>query len=139
MSASDLAAVVVVIVATLAAAALVVAAWNLRLAARRLRRGAAQLEAAAEALRAELLELSGDARRSLERAEDQLDRAGQVVEVIEQASKMTYRTVANPMIKAAAVASGVRRGANRLRQNGEDEPDQPAGRPRRNGEGKDRR
>ncbi len=139
MSASDLAAVVVVIVATLACGALVVTAWNLVLAARRLRRGAARLEAAADALRNELLAVSAEARRSLMRAEDQLDRAGHLVEVIEQASKMTYRTVANPVIKAAAVASGVRRGANRLRQSGEDEPAPPSEQTRRRGEGKDRR
>ena len=115
MTASDLAAVVVVIVATVACTVVVLAAWELRVAARRMRRSVERLDTAAAALTAELEALSGDARRSLERAEDQLARAGEVVEVIEQASKLTYRTVAAPVIKAAAVASGVRRGAGRLR------------------------
>jgi len=108
--------VVVVIVATVACTALVITAWQLRRAARRMAAAAAHLDAVADELQQELLRVSADARRSLERADDQLDRAGQVVEVLEQASKLTYRTVAAPVIKAAAVATGVRRGASRLRQ-----------------------
>ena len=119
MSVSDLAAVVVVIVATMAATLTVLAAWDLRRAAQRMRASARQLDHAAQDLSDELHALLGDVRRSLTHAEDNLERAGHVVEVIEQASKLTYRTVARPVIKAAAVASGVRRGAGWLRH-GED-------------------
>jgi hypothetical protein len=121
MSATDLAAVVVVIVATVACTALFGAAWSLRRAARRLQAGADLLDETAAALRDELTRLGSDARRSLERAEDQLDRAGHVVGALEQASRATYRTVASPVIKAAAVATGVRRGAGRLRHGGDPE------------------
>ena len=119
MSASDLAAVVVVIVATVAATLTVVAVWDLRRAAQQMRASARHLDHVAQDLSDELHALLGDARRLLTHAENNLERAGHVVEVIEQASKSTYRTVARPVIKVAAVASGVRRGAGWLRH-GED-------------------
>ncbi|MEZ5234846.1 MAG: hypothetical protein R2749_19405 [Acidimicrobiales bacterium] len=45
-----------------------------------------------------------------------------MVDTIEHASRATYRTVASPVIKAAAVATGVKRGAGRLRQGPDVEP-----------------
>ncbi|MGD9754077.1 MAG: hypothetical protein AB7W59_24040 [Acidimicrobiia bacterium] len=127
MSAADLAAVVVVIVATVAATMAVYAAWRLLAASRRLEATAAELDAAAGELLAELEGLAVEARRSLGRAEDQLERAGQVVDTIEHASRATYRTVASPVIKAAAVATGVKRGAGRLRQGPDADPSPPGG------------
>jgi hypothetical protein len=115
MSAADLAAVVVVIVAVVACAACVAVAWQLHRAARQLRASASALRGAASELTVELRALSGDTRRSVRDADAQLERAAQVVAAMEQASRLTYRTMASPVIKAAAVASGVRRGAGRLR------------------------
>lgn len=122
MTVADLTAVVVVIVATAAASAALYASWRLLATARRLQRSADALDEAAAELLEELGRLGEEAHRSLGRAEDQLERAGQVVDAIEHASKLTYRTVAGPVIKAAAVASGVRRGAERLRHGPEPEP-----------------
>lgn len=122
MSVADLVAVVVVIVATAAATAALYASGRMLATARRLQRSADALDDAAAELLEELDRLSADARRALGRAEDQLERAGQVADAIEHASKATYRTVAGPVIKAAAVASGVRRGAERLRHGPDPEP-----------------
>ncbi|MFN0027416.1 MAG: hypothetical protein ACKV2O_09600 [Acidimicrobiales bacterium] len=115
MTVTELAAIVVVITASVATTVLVALCWDLRRAAAQLRRSARALDDGAAVLVEELQATLADARRSLGHAESHLERAGQVVEVIDQASKLTYRTVAGPVIKAAAVANGVRKGAEFLR------------------------
>ncbi len=123
MTVTELAVLVVVIAASVATTVLVGLCWDLRRATQRLGRAARTLEVEAAGLLAELQATLRDAQRSLGQAEDHLERAGQVVEVIDQASKLTYRTVARPVIKAAAVANGVRKGAEFLRGGPKDPAD----------------
>jgi hypothetical protein len=116
MATADLVAVVVVIVAVAATTALLFGMVRLVVTVRRVQAAAERCERSAAALTEELLTLSRRAGDELDRAAGALDRAESVVGAIEGASRLTYRTVANPVIKVAAAASGVRRGADRLRR-----------------------
>lgn len=127
MTVTELAALVVVITASVATTVMVLLWWDLRRATHELRRSARAIDDDAISLVAELQATLRDARQALGRAEDHLERAGQVVEVIDQASRLTYRTVAGPVIKAAAVANGVRRGAEYLRGGTKDPANEPHG------------
>ncbi len=124
MSALDLAAVVVVVAAVAAVTLAAVAAVALLRATRELRRAAAALTHAALRAGAELDALTDEARRELGRADGLLERADRISATLEGASRLTYLTVSSPVIKAAAVASGVRRGARRLREAPSAHPEQ---------------
>jgi hypothetical protein len=116
MSGTDLAAVVVTIAAVAATTVLVGAAWALL---RTLRRAGQLLEGvnreAAEAL-VSLQAAADEARHELGRVDGLLDRADSISATLEDASRLSYLAVSSPVIKAAALASGVRVGARRLRQ-----------------------
>lgn len=115
MSALDLAAVVVVVVTVAAVTLAAVATWSLLRAARELRRASVAVQDAARAASAELDALTNEVRGELVRTDDLLARAEGITSTLEGASRLTYLAVSAPVIRAAAVANGVRRGARRLR------------------------
>jgi hypothetical protein len=125
MSAGDLAAVVVVIVSVAATTVLVLAAWWLVRLAAGLREAALELAELTREAAAELDALTVEARAELGRADALLTRADGISATLEGASRLTYLAVSNPVIKAAAVANGVRRGARRLRGEDTDKGDEP--------------
>ncbi len=118
MSASDLAAVICAAVALVSIAALVVVVA-------RVERSAKVLATITEQMRIELAAAAAAVERT-ERAAatatDQVDRldslirtAGSVTHTADAATQAAFRVLANPMIKTAAVASGTRGAARRLR------------------------
>ncbi len=121
MTALELAAVVVVIAAVAAVAVAVVTAVVLLRAVRELQAAATVLAETAHRAATEVGALTEDARRELTRADELLERADSISSTIEGATRLTYLAVSNPVIKAAAVASGVRRGARRLRDQPNDD------------------
>lgn len=116
MSGNDLAAVVVTITAVAATTVLVGAAWALLRALRHTRQLLEVVNReAAEAL-VSLQAAADEARHELGRVDGLLNRADSISATLEDASRLSYLAVSSPVIKAAALASGVRVGARRLRQ-----------------------
>jgi len=118
MSASDLAAIICAGVAVVSIAALVIVAARIQHSAR-------VLAATTEQLRVELAAAAAaveKAERAAESATDQVDRldslirtAGSVTDTADAATQAAFRVLANPVIKTAAVATGTRGAARRLR------------------------
>jgi hypothetical protein len=131
MSAGDLAAVVATIAAVSATTVLVVAILATLRTLRQARQVLERVDAQATAALADLQAAADDASEGLVRVDGLLDRADALSSSLEDASRLTYLAVANPVIKAAALASGVRQGARRLRQGPEPEPLPPVARRRR--------
>lgn len=115
MRASDVVAIVAsVTVAALTgalAAALVAVARTLR-----------DLRDAAALLQDELVPLAGELRAAVRDAAAEVDHverlvtsAEQVTGAVDSASRLAYRTLASPVVKAMAFGTGVSRGAQRLR------------------------
>ena len=114
MTVTEFVAVVVTVVAVVAATAIVALAWLLGRAVAQVRAAALRLAEVAEATAVDVRRLSLEAHSGLARADGLIERADSISATLEDASRLTYLAVANPVIKAAAVASGVRRGAGRF-------------------------
>jgi hypothetical protein len=107
-------------VATAVVVAVFVGAVSLALVA--LTRTLRVLRETVESLRAETLPLTAELRDIARAAGDEVDRVDRLVtsaerleDAVDGASKLAYRTLANPVVKAMAVGSGVSRAAQRLR------------------------
>jgi hypothetical protein len=115
VTAWDLVAVVVTIAAVAATTALV----TLCLALGRTLRAAQQTVERLQARSAPALDAIAEAARQAEaelgRVDGLMDRADSISATIEDASRLGYLAVANPVIRVAALAAGVRHGARRLR------------------------
>jgi hypothetical protein len=114
MTVTEFVAVVVTVVAVAATTAIVALAWMLSRAVAQVRRAALHLAEVAEVTATDIRRLSLEAHSGLARADGLIDRADSISATLEDASRLTYLAVASPVIKAAAVASGVRRGAGRF-------------------------
>jgi hypothetical protein len=115
VSAIDLAAVVAAVVSLVAVGVLTFATVAVLRALRELR-------SLIEAVRTEALPALADAtaavvdtRAEVERVEGILDAAEAVSSRIDGASRVAYLALSKPVIKTAAVATGTRRAARRLR------------------------
>ena len=115
MSGADLAAVVVTIAAVAACTVLVISAWALLRTLRQAGNALERVANEAPVALADLRRAAVQADEELGRVDGLLDRADRVSGTLEDASKLAYLAVTNPVIKAAALASGVRQGARRLR------------------------
>lgn len=115
MSSTDLAVIIVVIVAFVAVAAAVAVVLSVREASRDLRAVLVELRSstlpAVRAIEAD----QAAVRDELERASGLLDRVDQVTARAEGISRVTYRAIADPVIKTAAVLRGTSRAGRRLR------------------------
>ena len=116
LSAGDLMLVVVTISSVAAAVALGFGVQRLVAETRRLRSELAEVARRADAAVTELEELALLVRSELLQSARLLDRADGISATLQDASRLTYLAVSSPVIKAAAVASGVREGARRLRR-----------------------
>jgi uncharacterized protein YoxC len=83
-----------------------------------------------DALREETIPLLAEVRDAARDATDEVERVDRLVSSAERlegavdgAGKFAYRTLANPVVKAMAIGTGVSRAAHRMR---EGEPKQPA-------------
>jgi hypothetical protein len=135
VSGTDLAAVVVTIAAVASTTLLVVVSLALLSTVRRTRRVLERVNREAAPALVSLQAAAEDARHELGRVDGLLDRADTISATLEDASRLSYLAVSGPVIKAAALASGVRVGARRLRQGPENSPPPPPPGP----EGKRRR
>jgi len=115
VSSTDLAVIIVVIVAFVAVAAAVAVVLSVREASRDLRAVLVELRSstlpAVRAIEAD----QAAVRDELERASGLLDRVDQVTARAEGISRVTYRAIADPVIKTAAVLRGTSRAGRRLR------------------------
>jgi len=119
VSAGDLAAVVASVLSLAAVAVLTAAAFLLLRTVKDLRAVASEVrDEALPALRAATAGVV-EARGEMERMDEILDAAEAVSARIDGASRVAYLALSKPVIKTAAVASGTRRAARRLRSSGE--------------------
>lgn len=126
MSGADLAAVVVTIAAVAATTVLIAVSLNLLSTVRRTRRVLEGVNREAAPALVSLQSAAEEARHELGRVDGLLDRADTISATLEDASRLRYLAVSGPVIKAAALASGVRVGARRLRQGPADSAAPPA-------------
>jgi hypothetical protein len=115
MTATDVAAVVAIVLCLAMAAVFVVMV-------RRLRRLARELDVLAESLRVETVPLVSDLRATVRQAGEDLDRvesvlgkAETIATTVDAASRLTYRALRPPLVKTMAFMSGAGRATRRLR------------------------
>ena len=116
LSGADLAALVATIGAVVAAVVLTFASFRVIAQARRLRALMDRLTGEVADALVDLVDVAERADGELTRSGQLLDRAEDISSTLQDASKLTYLAVSSPVIKAAALASGVREGARRLRR-----------------------
>lgn len=113
-------AVAAVIIASFVAAALVIGFFFAFISLLRTLR---TLLAAIEELRAQVIPLAGQWRRTVDQANTELTRvdgllgtAESVSTTVDSASRLAYMAFSNPIIKAMALGAGTTRAARRLRR-----------------------
>jgi len=115
VTAADLAAVIVSVVALVAVGVFTWATSMLLRTMRDARRAVEEIRLEAlPALRSAVAALS-DATVEVERVEEILDAAEAISSRMDGASRAAYLALSKPIIKTAAVATGTRRAARRLR------------------------
>ncbi|MBV9951013.1 MAG: hypothetical protein JO291_03615 [Acidimicrobiia bacterium] len=115
MSAIDLAAVVAAVLSLVAVGALTVAVMSLARSLRELRTLMAGIQDEALPALADATAAVVDVREQVERVDEILDAAESISSRIDGASRVAYLALSKPVIKTAAVATGTRRAARRLR------------------------
>jgi hypothetical protein len=85
------------------------------------------LRTTVEALREEMVPLAGELRDAARAAGDEVDRVDRLVtsaerleDAVDSASRFAHRTIANPVVKAMAIGTGVSRATHRLRDGDRD-------------------
>lgn len=115
MSAIDLAAVILAVVALGAVAALTWLTVRLGRTVADLRRTVEHLEAVSLPAVADLSDAADGAARQVQRLDDLIRTTASVTDTVDTATQVTFRALANPVIKGVALASGTGRAAKRLR------------------------
>ena len=116
MSATDLAAIVIVLLA-IAGIIIMLSMWQLiRQTMTHVEETMERFVDDAEPLIAELREASERTVVDLAKAEQLLDTAQAITGTADSASKLAYLAVANPVIKTVALASGTAEAARRIRK-----------------------
>jgi len=115
VSAIDLAAVILAVVALGAVAALTWLTVRLGRTVADLRRTVEHLEAVSLPAVAELSDAADGAARQVQRLDDLIRTTASVTDTVDTATQVTFRALANPVIKGVALASGTGRAAKRLR------------------------
>jgi len=124
MSALDLAAVMLAIVALVAVGVLAVVCARLTRLVRELRESVGQVSAVVPTATAELSDAADRAALQVDRLERLISTTGSITDAVDTATQVTLRALSSPVIKGAAIASGTRGAARKLR-----------GRPRGEGNG----
>ena len=115
MEAGDLAAVLVAVVCLAAIVVLMVAASSLVKTLRTLRETVDMLREEAVPMVADLRRAVDHATAGLERVDDLLDTAEDISTTVDAASRLTYRALSPPLIRAASLAAGLGRFLRGLR------------------------
>ena len=115
MEAGDLAAVLVAVVCLAAIVVLMVAASPLVRTLRTLRQTVDLLREEAVPMVADLRRAVDHATVGLERVDDLLDTAEEISTTVDAASRLTYRALSPPLIRAASLAAGLGRFLRGLR------------------------
>lgn len=115
MSAIDLAAVILAIVAIGAVAALTVVCVRLSRSVDDLRAAVDHFEAVSGPAVEGLSVAADSAAQQVQRLDDIIRTTASVTDAVDTATQVTFKALANPVIKGAALASGTGRAARRLR------------------------
>ena len=118
MNVSDVIAIVMAVLVAVLAGAVVSMLFSLRTTLRSLHRSV-------DALREETLPLVDELRAAVDTTVDNVDRVDRLITAaegieahVDSASRLAYRTIANPVVKTMAFGSGVKRASQRLRGKG---------------------
>lgn len=127
MQATDVVAIVAAVCVAVLAGAFVMMLADLARTLRELRAALAELTEVAGPLVADLRDTVSEAAVELDRVERLVTSAETVTGTIDSASRLAYRTLASPVVKAMALRAGVSRASQRLRgEEGDDrQPDPP--------------
>jgi hypothetical protein len=115
MSAMDLAAVVAATLSLVAVVVLTLAMVSMAKTLRELRTLIGDIQTEALPALADATAAVVEARGEIERVDGILDAAESISSRIDGASRVAYLALSKPVIKTAAVATGTRRAARRLR------------------------
>ncbi len=115
MSASDWAAATVAVAVAVLVGGLLVVLASLARALRAVRRTLDELRGEALATVSELREVAAGAADDASRMEALLETAEATVATLDSASRVAYRTVSGPVVKALALGSGTRQAVRRIR------------------------
>lgn len=115
MSATDLAALILAAVAIAAVVVLSVVCVRLAGLVRSLRAAVDDVVATLPPASAELTEAAARAAGQVDRLEALIRTTASITETVDTATQATFRVLANPLIKGAALASGTGSVARRLR------------------------
>jgi hypothetical protein len=115
MTATELAAVIVAVASVATVVLLTVALVALARTLRALREVATLMRTETAPLLDEMRETTAAAHYELERFDELVTTAEQVTGTVDNASKLAYVAMANPVIKGVAFASGTAKAARRLR------------------------
>jgi len=115
MSGGDLAAVLVAVVCLAAVAALTLAVVSLVRTLRTLRETVDELREQTVPMVHDLRRAVDQATDGMERVDGLLDTAENISATVDAASRLTYRALSPPLIRAASVAGGIGRFLARLR------------------------
>ncbi len=116
MSATDLATVVVAVAALASVGVAVAVLLSVREAARELRSALEQINRTTLPAVAAIEADTATVRDELERASGLLDRVDALTARAEGISRITYRAIADPVIKTASVIRGTTQAGRRLRR-----------------------
>lgn len=139
MSAGQLAVLLAAVLCSLGFAALVVVLLRVLDALRTVEREVSRLRVETQPLLDELRSAAGEARATVDRAREDLERFDRVLgsaesisEAVSGSSRLVRGALSTPVIKTVAFASGTAEGVRRFRRKGADDPKSlPSGSDRR--------
>ena len=114
MTASDLAAVLLGIVALVAVAALALVSVRLSRLTRELAQTLDQMREVTPRATIDLSAAADRAARQVDRLEDIIYTTGSIADRVDTATQVTFKALASPVIKGAAITRGTTRAARRL-------------------------
>jgi len=115
MSATDLAAIVVTTLSLVMVAVMVVAVQSMVRTLRELRLTVDELRGSTLPMVEDLRITVAKAGDGLDRVDGIIDRAESITTTVDNASRLTYKAMAPPLIKTISVIAGAGRAARRLR------------------------
>jgi len=115
MSATDLAAVVVTLLSMMMVVVMVVAVQSLVRTLKQLRLTVDELRGSTLPMVEDLRVTVAKAGEGLDRVDGIIDRAESITTTVDNASRLTYKAMAPPLIKTISVVAGAGRATRRLR------------------------
>ncbi len=115
MSATDLAAIVVTILSFVMVAVMVLVVQSIARTLRELRLTVDELRGSTLPMVADLRTTVAKAGDGLDRVDGIIDRAESITTTVDNASRLTYKAMAPPLIKTISLVAGAGRATRRLR------------------------